>query len=108
MQTQLNLIDVPRSRTTDPDSSHIAADHIKACGALAAQQDIVFRFIRLHQHLTTRELARAYARAYGGNEEKHNQMFHRRCPELEGIRLKTGESRKCRISGRTCQVWTTL
>jgi hypothetical protein len=49
--------DVPRSRRTDPETSHEAAGAIKANGRLASHQGIVLAAVRAFPGLTSAELA---------------------------------------------------
>lgn len=105
---QLPLIDLPRARATDPISSHEAGEYIRDSGGLAAQQDRAWKAVRLWPGCTARELAHHLAGRFGGSELALYASLHKRLAELDGIKVKTGESRKCKHSGRTCQTWWLL
>lgn len=101
MNAQLQM---PLSRSTDPLSSHIAADSIRP--HIESQEETVMKVLGAHPGFTSRELAQRLRIQTGGNEEKHHQIFHRRLP---GLRTKgkvvNGQMRTCRVSGRLSQTW---
>ena len=51
------MVDGPRSRVSDPRTSHIAADRIKASGALASHQHAIRTALRSRPGMTYREIA---------------------------------------------------
>lgn len=56
------LVDVPRAANADPETSHIAADRIKASGALGKQQQIVLDAVKRYAGATSAELAHFIAK----------------------------------------------
>ena len=88
--------DTPRARSTDPETSHEAAEAIKASGALATHQGIVLKAVRAFPGLTSAELA------IHCGLERHEVA--RRLPELEVARqVRKGEPRAFR--GRKGVTW---
>ena len=65
----------PRARTTDPLSSHAAADRMEASGRMGAQMAAVLVLIERFPGSTSRELAEQ------GGLDRH--AVARRCPDLE-------------------------
>lgn len=87
------------ARSTDPSSSHEAADFIVGSGKQAQQQAQAASAVRKHPGLTSLELARATG--------LDRFMLARRLPELwkQGL-LRRGTVRKCSASnGRSAVTW---
>jgi len=105
MLDQLSLFDIPASRASDPDSSHIAERQLKDSGDMGKKRKMVYEALKGNGWLTARELS-----ARSGLD---HPTTHKRLPELEALgyverkRNPIGEIhlRKCRISGRKCCVW---
>lgn len=106
---QLSLLtDTPRSRRSDPETSHRAAARIKDIGALAQQQRLVLMWLREHPGLTSAELARLMAIRQHRNPDlwpKFRPMLGRRLPELVPIHATRGEERTCMVTGEDCITW---
>lgn len=102
------LIDVPRARNSDPETSHEAAARIKASGALNRQQQLVSDAVRVHKGFTSGELAKAHAKQYGGTWQQHRPMFGRRLKELEPFHVKRGPARMCLVTKTKCITWWPL
>lgn len=102
------LVDVPRAANADPETSHLAADRIKASGALNEQQAIVLEYVKRYAGLTSAEYAQRHALAIGGTWKEHRAMFARRLPELAVIHVKRGDARECRTSRAKCITWWPL
>lgn len=78
--------DYPRSRSTDPETSHQAEAYMRSTGRLKAQQQLVLGLIRNNPGWTSRELDENFVL---------DGMAHRRCCELERAKLiRRGEPRK--------------
>lgn len=96
------LVDAPRAANTDPETSHLAAERIKATGALGEQQRRVLELVRKFPGMTSAELA---AHIDAVNWKDHRHMVARRLPELAGVHISRGEARACRVTGSKCVTW---
>lgn len=95
-QRQGLIADLPRSRSTDPDTSHEAADAIRASGDLGRQQKAVLEAVRRWPGLTSLEL--------GARMDINRWAVARRCPELEVAgKIHRGAARK--VNGRSHLTW---
>lgn len=86
------------ARTTDPDTSHEAAEHMAESGKQAFQQNLAVLAVRAYPGHTSLEIA----------EAKHQCRFMlaRRLPECEKLGLVyRGPARQCRESGRKAATW---
>lgn len=91
------ITDIPRSRSSDPETSHLAEKHMKESGAVNAQCRYALNTVRAMPGKTAREY---------GDTSYNEGIFHRRLVELERKGLvRRGEPRKCRISGRQAHTW---
>lgn len=104
------LVDTPRARATDPDTSHQAAAAIKATGALGEQQRDALQMVRLFPGSTTSELARRKVELLGaeGSWEKWRHIFGRRLGELADVHIRAGKARRCGVTGRRATTWWPL
>ena len=89
------IIDTPRARNTDPETSHEAADAIKASGELGRQQMAVLAAVRRWPGLTSLEL--------GARMKLDRWAVARRLPELEGVHVRKGEAKT--VNGRRHVTW---
>lgn len=96
------LVDVPRAANTDPKTSHLAAERIKATGALGEQQRRVLELVRKFPGLTSAELA---AHIDAVNWKEHRPMIARRLPELAGVHIDRRDARVCKVTGSKCVTW---
>ena len=98
--------DRPRAATTDPGTSHAAAERLKRSGALGRQAALVLELVRRYPGHTSAELAARHADAVGGHWAVHRPMFARRLPELLGVRQ--GSSRQCGVCESPSVTWWPL
>lgn len=89
------LTDTPRARRADPDTSHEAAERIKASGALAAHQVLIRDAIRQNPGMTYTQIAEVTGL------ERH--AVGRRLKELEPIWIRRGEP--VRIGASRMATW---
>lgn len=95
---QLSLLaGTPSSRSTDPESSHDAAERSTRSGARASQQNRVLAWVRRWPGRTSRELAAL------ANVDRY--MVARRLPELEPVHLRRGDLRKCAVTHTRAVTW---
>lgn len=93
--------DPPRTRATDPVTSHLAEKHMRESGKLNEQQERVRLRVLMDPGLTARE--------YQADPMFPNSpegMFRRRLCELvrKGL-VRVGELRKCRVGGKLSQTY---
>lgn len=94
------VTDVPRTRNSDPSTSHEAEAFMRSSGKLNAHQDYVLSDVKDFPGYTARELDHRQGPAQGSG------MFHRRLVELERKGLvRRGEARKCRIGSTRAATW---
>ena len=88
----------PASRRSDPETSHLAEQHIKDTGKLEKWKRQVKMSVDAFPGLTARELA--------DRAEIPYETVHKRLPELEkdGEVQRAGQKR-CSITGRICNTW---
>ena len=89
------MVDTPRARNTDPETSHEAAEAIKASGELGRQQLAVLEAVRRWPGLTSLEL--------GARMKLDRWAVARRLPELEGVYVRKGEAKT--VNGRRHVTW---
>lgn len=88
----------PAARSTDPETSHLAAEENTLSGRRAVQQHAVLAAVMSHPGLTSRELAQAAG--------MDRYVVARRLPELEAAkRVHKGEARECRVNKRRAVTW---
>lgn len=100
VDTQPCLFDPPpRSKTTDPVTSHEAENFIRESGRLGEMQQQALELVMEHPGWTAHE----YDREIGG--EDHVKIA-RRLSELEAARLIHSEgTKKDALTGRRCLRW---
>jgi hypothetical protein len=86
-------IETPAARSTDPVTSHLAAEAITKSGERQRQIDIIAAFVRENPGLTSKEIAVAMDR-----EGIDRYTTGRRLPDAEGIYVKRGAARRCTAS----------
>lgn len=91
----------PPARSSDPVTSHIAADDITSSGLRDSQKSEVLRWLTQHPGSTSAELAHI------SGLDRH--MVARRLPDLErdGKVRKSGQ-RECAVSGRPAVTWEAM
>lgn len=91
-------IRTPSARRTDPETSHLAAEHMTKSGGRMKQAEQVLSMVRRYPNSTTQELA-----AHG---ELNRDALSRRLPELETLgHVEKGAARRCTITNRTAHTW---
>ena len=87
-----------QARTTDPPTSHAAADRSTRSGRRQSQRAIVWRLVLQHPDLTSAELSRI--------EGIDRYIAARRLPDLmrAGMVEQSG-SRQCSVSGHSAVTW---
>ena len=98
--TRTLLADTPRSRNSDPDTSHQAAEQIRKSGVLGRQQRAVLEAVRANPGKTAVELARITGMC--------RFAISRRLPELQPVYVRRGPPRDCTINGRPQSTWTAV
>jgi hypothetical protein len=99
-----SLFDHPRSRRSDPQTSHDAAEHVAKSGLAADQQKRVLAAVVRWPGRTASELAEN-ARAVSQSTLTRYD-FGRRLPELRRRGLvPNGPARTCRVTRRQAMVW---
>ena len=91
------LTDTPRSRATDPEPSHIAAEKMLTTGALGRQQRIALDAVQRYPGHTAVELANLIG--------MDRYAISRRLPELMPVHVRRGKPRPCTINGRPQSTW---
>lgn len=101
--------DTPRSRKTDPDTSHQAADQVRRSGQLRESQVLVLAAVRKWPGQTAVELAH---RMDGTTCREIARPAHwwrlevsRRLPELVPLHVERGAARQCTRSGTPQTTW---
>ena len=97
-QTQLDFDTKHMARTTDPATSHLAAEQVTASGVAKHQRELCLAAVQLSPGQTAAEIAASI------DCERH--MPSRRLPELRTARLvRNGDIRVCRITGSKSLTW---
>lgn len=105
-QRRAVLADLPRARTSDPDTSHQAADYVRSSGVLGRQQREVLAAVNRWPDRTSAELSQLMAAAAGRHWTELRWMVARRLPELEPVHVRKGEARACSMTRRSAHVWS--
>lgn len=91
-------IATPAARSTDPRTSHDAADHVTKSGKRAAQQRLAASAVDSYPSLTSMELSVRTGLC--------RFMLARRLPECRTAgTVRMGVSRSCSITGRSAHEW---
>lgn len=99
------LADLPRSRATDPDTSHEAADQIRRTGELGRQQLAVLDAVRRWPGRTSAELGKLIADDLGQDATRWRYTVARRLPELAPIHVRRMKPRACEATGNPATTW---
>lgn len=100
LQADLFSMDAPRpmSRRHDPETSRIAAERLRASGALGKQAAAVLEAVRQHPGSTAVEIAQR------AGIDRH--AVSRRLPELQRQgKVRRGPPRDCTVNGRPQSTW---
>lgn len=87
----------PAARTTDPRTSHAAAEHVTASGMRQRHIDIVVRAVRKHKGLTSAELSEVCGL------ERHEVARRTADAEADGLIMKGAAKRQA--NGRRAVTW---
>jgi len=90
-------IQTPAARRDDPESSHLAAEHVTATGLRRSQQQRTLEAVRANPGKTSAELA-----AITGLDRF---MLARRLPELEPLWVAKGVMVTCTVTRRRAHCW---
>lgn len=94
----VRVIEMPAARSTDPQSSHDAADAHTGSGARQRHIEIVVAQVRAFEGLTSAEIA------VRTGLERHEAA--RRLPDAEKAgAVRKGMPRKCSISNKLVTTW---
>ena len=103
------LADLPRARTTDPETSHVAAARVKATGQLRESQLAVLEAVRRWPGRTPPELGELLAgmviRGIPRDANWWRYEVSRRAPELVPVWLRRGKPRVCRLKHTPQTTW---
>lgn len=103
--TQGLLADLPRSRATDPNTSHQAADRIRRSGQLGRQQLQVLEAVRRWPGRTSAELGQLVAAELGQDPTRWRYTVARRLPELAPVHIRRSKPRSCEVTGNPATTW---
>lgn len=104
------IIQTPAARTTDPETSHEAAEGITKTGVRSEQQIAVVRLVEWYPGGTAGELARWRSKiqtirteinfaALPADEDRCYFAIQRRVSELEPQFVRRGEAKVCSVRG---------
>lgn len=94
--------DYPATRTTDPESSHIAEERVTLTGIRGRQAVRVFLCLRRHDGSTAGELGQYL----DNNSYRGRQIAGRRLNDLKIAGwVSSGKMRHCNVCNQKCQTW---
>src|SRR5690606_10155379 len=94
----VRTIQTPIARRTDPESSHLAAEHVTRSGARAHQQAQAVAAVRAYPGCTSFELAT--------RTDLDRYMLARRLPEcVTAGAVRKGPAKRCSVTGRQALTW---
>ena len=92
---------VGMQRTSDPDTSYLAAEFMARSGKLRADRALALEAVRRYPHRTASELEDAMGVPDG--------KIRKRLAELAKKELAVASGRKkCGVTGRRCQTWESV
>ncbi len=93
----------PAARTTDPITSHQAANEVRRNGQAKSDADEIYRVLSVHYGMTAGEIAAKL----GGNEKNWTnvRVTRRTCEMEEEGRIRRGPARECRAKWRRMISW---
>jgi len=98
--------DLPRSRLSDPDTSHQAAEKVRKSGQLGKQQRLVLDAVKRFPGKTSAELGQLIASERSEDAVVWRYRAARRCPEVSVTGLIRRRSpRTCEITGHPAMTW---
>jgi hypothetical protein len=99
------LADLPRSRASDPETSHHAAEKVRRTGQLGRQQLAVLEAVRTWPGSTSAELGRAIAESRSEDPTRWRYTVARRLPELSPVHVRRMKPRSCKVTGNPAVTW---
>lgn len=100
------LADLPRSRRTDPDTSHEAAEAVRRSGQLGQQQLLVVDAVKRFPGRTSAELGQLIAGERSEDAIMWRYRAARRLPEVAvGGHVQRRAPRVCGATGRPAVTW---
>lgn len=97
-------VETPAARRTDPESSHLAAEHITKSGARSDQQNKAVEAVKQFPGHTSHELATLTCGKRNVIDWRY--ALARRLPECQTAgRVRKGPMRACSVTGRKAHVW---
>lgn len=98
MATTARVVHTPAARNSDPESSHLAAEHVTRSGKRGQQQTQATAAVRSFPGCTSFELAL--------KTDIDRYTLARRLPEcVTAGSVRKGEQRTCSITGRQALTW---
>ena len=100
------MVDTPRSRAADPETSHLAAEAVRP--VLRERQKVVLEAVRRWPGLTACELAEAIDQHLDPNGKGYHHWrleVSRRAAELRGPWLRNGPARVCEVAETKQMTW---
>lgn len=97
-EQHLRLVETPIARSSDPESSHRAANEITASGRRQQQIAMVIDMVRKFPGMTSMELA--------GMTGEDRYVLARRLPEaVTAGAIAKGQQRPCSVTGKLALTW---
>ena len=94
-----HIVERPLARSTDPETSHIAAEEITEEGQLVGLRRRAYELVRDNPGRIARELS-----AIAGDHDA--RTINRRLGEIERMGLiYRGAEKRCEVTGRLCATW---
>lgn len=94
----------PRARSTDPATSHEAAEHVRRSGLANEQQRQCLAAVVRWPGRTASELAGNAGAVWKSTLTRYD--FGRRLPELRRLGvIRNGVARTCKVTGREAMTW---
>lgn len=103
------LADLPRARTTDPETSHVAAERIRETGQLRESQRVVLDAVTRWPGRTAVELGQLLDGVECRKRARSATWWRfecsRRLPELVPVHVRRGKPRVCSVNGNPQTTW---
>lgn len=99
------LADLPRSRASDPETSHQAADKVRRTGELGRQQLAVLEAVKRWPGRTSAELGKLVAEDRQEDATRWRYTIARRLPELAPVHVRRMKPRACEVTGNPAMTW---
>lgn len=100
------LADTPRSRASDPDTSHEAADKLRRSGELGKRQRLVLEAVKRWPGRTSAELGKLIAEERQEDVVVWRYRAGRRLSEVAiGGHIRRSKPRQCAATGNHAATW---